>query len=106
MFFDRFWPYSRIPDTTDSWCSPMIKTGQGKLVNSGSGFFRAWQTLVETAPHRDNFQQRITRPCGHYAYNEAKRLRELEAENEKLKKLLADQMLENTALKDVVSKKW
>lgn len=38
--------------------------------------------------------------------NEAKRLRELESENNKLKKLLADMLLENTALKDVVSKKW
>lgn len=38
--------------------------------------------------------------------NEAKRLRELESENMKLKKILADKMLENEALKDVVSKKW
>ena len=38
--------------------------------------------------------------------NEAKRLRELESENGKLKKLLADKLLENEALKDVVSKKW
>lgn len=38
--------------------------------------------------------------------NEAKRLRELESENSKLKKLLADKLLENEALKDVVSKKW
>ena len=38
--------------------------------------------------------------------NEAKRLRELEAENNKLKKLLAEKLLENEALKDVVSKKW
>ncbi len=38
--------------------------------------------------------------------NEAKRLRELEAENSKLKKLLAEKMLETEALKDVVSKKW
>lgn len=38
--------------------------------------------------------------------NEAKRLRELEAENTKLKKLLAEKLLENEALKDVVSKKW
>ena len=37
--------------------------------------------------------------------NEAKRLRELEAENTKLKKLLAEKMLETEALKDVVSKK-
>ncbi len=38
--------------------------------------------------------------------NEAKRLRELEAENAKLKKLLADQMLEAAALKELLSKKW
>lgn len=34
--------------------------------------------------------------------NEAKRLRELEAENTKLKKLLAEKKLETEALKDVV----
>jgi len=38
--------------------------------------------------------------------NDAKRLRELESENNKLKKLLAEKVLENKALKDVVSKKW
>jgi putative transposase len=38
--------------------------------------------------------------------NEAKRLRELETENSKLKKLLAEKMLENEAMKDVLSKKW
>lgn len=38
--------------------------------------------------------------------NEAKRLRELESENNKLKKLLAEKLLVNEALKDVVSKKW
>ncbi len=38
--------------------------------------------------------------------SEAKRLRELETENSKLKRLLADAMLDNAALKDVLSKKW
>ena len=38
--------------------------------------------------------------------SEAKRLKALEAENTKLKKLLADAMLDNAALKDLVSKKW
>lgn len=38
--------------------------------------------------------------------NEAKRLRELESENNKLKKLLAESALHIEALKDVVSKKW
>ena len=36
--------------------------------------------------------------------NEAKRLRELESENNKLKKLLAEKLLENEAMKDVLSK--
>ena len=38
--------------------------------------------------------------------NEAKRLRALEDENNKLKRLLADAMLDNAALKDVLTKKW
>jgi putative transposase len=38
--------------------------------------------------------------------SEAKRLRELETENNKLKRLLADKMLEVEAMKDVISKKW
>ena len=38
--------------------------------------------------------------------NEAKRLRELESENNKLKKLLAEAMLDNAILKDVAAKKW
>jgi putative transposase len=38
--------------------------------------------------------------------SEAKRLKALEGENAKLKKLLADAMLDNAALKDLLSKKW
>jgi putative transposase len=38
--------------------------------------------------------------------SEARRLKQLEAENGKLKKLLADAMLDNAALKDLLSKKW
>ena len=38
--------------------------------------------------------------------SEAKRLRELEGENAKLKRLLAEAMLDNAALKDIVSRKW
>lgn len=37
---------------------------------------------------------------------EAKRLKELEVENQKLKKIVADQLLETTALKDLLSKKF
>jgi putative transposase len=38
--------------------------------------------------------------------SEAKRLRSLEDENTKLKRLLADAMLDNAALKDLLGKKW
>ena len=38
--------------------------------------------------------------------SDAKRLKALEDENTKLKKLLAEAMLDNAMLKDVASKKW
>jgi putative transposase len=38
--------------------------------------------------------------------SDAKRLRELEGENRKLKHLLADALLDSQALKEVLSKKW
>ena len=38
--------------------------------------------------------------------SETKRLRALEDENAKLKRLLADAMLDNTALKDLLGRKW
>ncbi len=38
--------------------------------------------------------------------NEARRLKSLEDENSRLKRLLADSMLANAALKDALSKNW
>lgn len=38
--------------------------------------------------------------------SEAKRLRLIEDENAKLKRLLADTMLDNASLKDLLSKNW
>ena len=38
--------------------------------------------------------------------SEAKRLKQLEDENAKLKKLLAEQMLDAAALRELLSKKW
>jgi putative transposase len=43
---------------------------------------------------------------GGMGVSEAKRLRALEDENAKLKKLLAEAMLDNAVLKDLTSKKW
>jgi putative transposase len=38
--------------------------------------------------------------------SEARRLRALEDENRKLKKLLAESMLDQAALKELLTKKW
>lgn len=38
--------------------------------------------------------------------SEAKRLRALEEENAKLKRLLAEAVLDNAGLKDLLAKKW
>ena len=38
--------------------------------------------------------------------SEAKRLRELEAENAKLKRIVADQMLDMSTMKELLEKRW
>ncbi len=43
---------------------------------------------------------------GGLTVSEAKRLKSLEDENTKLKKLSADSMLDNAALKELLSKNW
>ena len=43
---------------------------------------------------------------GGMTVSDAQRLKALEAENGKLKRLLAETMLDNAALKDVVGRKW
>jgi putative transposase len=43
---------------------------------------------------------------GGMTVSDAQRLKALEAENSKLKRLLADSLLDNAALKDVVGRKW
>ena len=43
---------------------------------------------------------------GSLEVSDAKRLKALEDENTRLKKLLAEAMLDNAMLKDVASKKW
>jgi putative transposase len=43
---------------------------------------------------------------GGMTVSEVRRLRELEAENAKLKKLLAEAELDKSALKDLLSRKW
>lgn len=43
---------------------------------------------------------------GGLTVSDAQRLKTLEAENSKLKRLLAETMLDNAALKDVLGRKW
>lgn len=43
---------------------------------------------------------------GGMTVSDAQRLKALEAENNKLKRLLADSLLDNAALKDVIGRKW
>lgn len=49
---------------------------------------------------------RWRRRYGQLDQDEAKRLKELEAENARLKKLLAEAALANEALKELLAKKW
>jgi len=46
------------------------------------------------------------RKFGGMSVPDAKRLKELESENARLKKLLAEAMLENEATREVLRKKW
>ena len=48
----------------------------------------------------------IPKKYGGLEVSEAKRLQTLEDENARLKRLLADAMLDNAALKDLLGKKW
>lgn len=43
---------------------------------------------------------------GGLSVSDAKRLKQLEDENAKLKKLLAEAMLDNSVLRDITSRKW
>jgi putative transposase len=54
----------------------------------------------------DQTYYRWKRAYGGMQVNEAKRLRALEDENRRLKKLVADQALDLAMLKDVAGRKW
>ena len=66
-------------------------------------------------PTADICRKHTISPASFYKYkakygglqvSDAKRLKALEDENAKLKKLLAEAMLDNAVLKDINSKKW
>ena len=54
----------------------------------------------------ENTYHRWQRQFGGMQADDAKRLKELERENERLKRIVADQVLENQALKEVAKGNW
>jgi putative transposase len=69
----------------------------------------AGSTVVDLARHHGVAENTIYRWKSKYGgmeVSDAKRLRTLEAENSKLKRLYADAMLDNQALREVNAKKW
>ncbi len=67
------------------------------------------KSVAEVAKKHKVSQQTLyqwRRRFGGMDANEAKRLKQLEAENLKLKKLLADRLLEIDVMKEVAAKKW
>ena len=62
--------------------------------------------LCREAGISDTTFQRWKAKYGGLDVNEARRLKQLEDENRRLKQLVAELTLDNVALKDVVTKKW
>jgi putative transposase len=76
------------------------------------GFLREQESGVTTAEvcRRHGFSEatlyKWKSKYGGLEVSEAKRLKALEDENGKLNRMLADAMLDNAALKDLLGKKW
>jgi putative transposase len=69
----------------------------------------AGSSVVDLARHHGVAENTIYRWKSKYGgmeVSDAKRLRALEAENNKLKRLYADAMLDNQALREINAKKW
>ena len=67
------------------------------------------KTIAEAVRHVEIPEQtyyRWRKEYGGMNTSEAKRLKELEKENERLKRLVADQALDNAILRDVNAKNW
>ena len=73
------------------------------------GELREGKSIAETGRQYGVSEQTIHRWRGKYEdmeVNEVRRMRELEAENRKLKEIVAQQALDNATLKELLSKKW
>lgn len=76
-----------------------------KVLQEGEAGRAVKDILREHGISQDTYY-RWKRKYGGLEVSDAKRLRELEEENRRLKQIVADQSLDLRALKDVVSKKW
>ena len=73
------------------------------------GELKNGRSIAETGRQYGVSEQTIHRwrnKYGEMAVNEVKRLRELEGENRRLKEIVAQQALDISALKELLSKKW
>jgi putative transposase len=62
--------------------------------------------VVKALEVSENTYHRWQRQFGGMKADDAKRLKELERENARLKKIVADQVLENQALKEIANGNW
>ena len=76
-----------------------------KVLQEGEAGRAVKDILREHGISQDTYY-RWKRKYGGLEVSDAKRLRELEEENRRLKQIVADQSLDLRALKDVVAKKW
>ena len=73
------------------------------------GELKSGKSIAETGRQYGVSEQTIHRwraKYGEMAVSEVRRLREVEGENRKLKEIVAQQALDISALKDLLSKKW
>ena len=97
-----------------SWlpCCPLISTGKVAHVSLAQGVLREHEAgSATTDVCRKHGISSATfykwkAKYGGLEVSEARRLRSLEDENRRLKKLLAETMLDNAMLKDIASKQW
>ena len=75
-----------------------------RKLREGERLLGEGQTIAEAAKQVEISEQAVHRRRNQYGgmkADDAKRLRELERENARLKRLVADQMLENDALREI-----
>jgi putative transposase len=73
-----------------------------RMLNEG----KTTAEVVKALEVSENTYHRWQRQFGGMKADDAKRLKELERENARLKKIVADQVLENQALKEIAKGNW